>query len=61
MNKPEITDLEYIARLIRGELVKISHNVHPSIWLLAIVVLLIGSREYLVWMKRILTIKECSR
>ena len=26
MNKPETTDLEYIARLIRGELVKISHN-----------------------------------
>ena len=26
MNKPETNDLEYIARLIRGKLVKISNN-----------------------------------
>jgi len=26
MNKPKLTDLKYIIYLIRGELVKISHN-----------------------------------
>jgi hypothetical protein len=26
MNKPKLTDLKYITYLIRGELVKISHN-----------------------------------
>ena len=34
MKKPESIDLENIARLIRGEMVKISHDEHPlSIWL----------------------------